>query len=93
MEIVITNPWAIWAGVAVIVWWTFAVIFFVGLNYEGGKPKENVTIAIFWPVIVIAMLPYMLSKIVFESTEDIRQNIRNRGLEKEFEEWLKTKKK
>lgn len=78
---------------AIGVWWTFAVIAWVMIMHETGRDTKDqmlaIGIAVFWPAVAIGAIPALIYTSCVSSTARIRADIKNRGIMKEFEQWLK----
>jgi hypothetical protein len=79
--------------VAVGVWWTFAVIAWVIIMHDGDRDTKDqmmaIGLAVFWPVVAVGVVPVLLYSSWVSSTARIRADLKNRGIIKEFEQWLK----
>lgn len=78
-----------WFILAVMVWWTFAVVVFAFMTYERMGRNEALTSAAFWPFWVAISFPVMVWRLPFKTTKAIRTDLRNRKLLKEFDAWRK----
>lgn len=80
------------------VWWTIAV---VTLSWAFTKVEPSsildtgivICMSILWPLTATAMLPYVVYLMLVMSTQQIRNDLRNRGILREFEAWLADQKK
>jgi len=76
-----------------ILWWTFAVIVFTRL--EAQNSLENVRdramcigLAVFWPIVAVCVFPVLVYQSFVASAAQIRSDLKNRGVLREFEQWL-----
>lgn len=78
--------------IAIAVWWTFAVACVAIIVAESGRDHFWITVAVsvFWPITAIVLAVVMLWHVPFRTAKAIRRDIRNRGLSREFEAWLKS---
>jgi uncharacterized membrane protein len=83
--------------VAVAVWWTFAVIVWITIMQDCGRDIKDwmlaIGLAVFWPVAAVAIVPVLVYQSVVAGTARIRADLKNRGVLKEFETWLREHKK
>jgi hypothetical protein len=84
--------------VAFMVWWTFAIIIWSTFFHEWSCSDSkgtllSISIAVFWPVVAIVVFPAVLYQGCVASGERIRVDLHNRGVLREFEVWLKDRKK
>lgn len=81
--------------IAVGVWWTFAVIVWVMIMHEGGRDTKDqmmaIGLSVFWPAVAIGVVPALVYSSWVSSTARIRVDLKNRGIMREFEQWLKDK--
>ena len=79
--------------VAIGVWWTFAVIAWVMVMHDGGRDTKDqmlaIGLAVFWPVVAFGVVPALVYQSCVASTARLRNDLRNRKLLAEFEQWLK----
>jgi len=77
-----------------VLYWTFAVVvLLLVLNKEDSPTKMEIATALLWPVLIpvgLVIIPY---RMVFKSIEAIKADLKNKKLLKEFNEFLKEKKK
>jgi hypothetical protein len=50
-------------------------------------------LAVFWPVAAVAIVPVLVYQSVVAGTARIRADLKNRGVLREFETWLREHKK
>lgn len=82
-------------GVAVC-WWTFAVVGLVTIaNATDISDNKSlafaIVLAVFWPLTALMFVPAIIYQAVVVSTKRIRADLHNRGVLREFEQWLKTR--
>lgn len=79
-----------------VLWWTFSVVVFVWIvndqSHEGFIDwAKTITLATMWPLFA----PFAVVALVYHglvaSTKQIRNDLRNRKLLDQFEQWLKTR--
>ena len=80
------------SGVAV--WWTFAVVALIMVITAGditGPLDFGIVIAlcVLWPVTVVLFIPMILYEAIVASTSRIRIDLTNRGVLRDFEQWLR----
>lgn len=79
---------------AAIVWWTFAVAL-VALIASRSDITDMTDVAftiglsVFWPVTATLALPVIAYSATVAGTQRIRIDLRNRGVMREFETWLR----
>lgn len=73
-------------------WLIIMLTIFIGINMYDNKPMENAAISCAWPWFAILAIPLLTKNLIFTSTREYRIAIKDRGLMKEFEEFLKLKK-
>lgn len=75
---------------AFMTWWMVAMTMTAHIDrYDNLKDRlGQLFVAIFWPVVLPMLVPMFLWRIVFVSARTIRQDLRNRKLMREFEEWI-----
>jgi hypothetical protein len=86
------TMFAIISGVAV--WWTFAVVAFIMAITAGDitSPLDFgivLALCVLWPVTVVLFIPAVLYQAIVASTRRIRIDLKNRGVLREFEQWLR----
>lgn len=79
---------------AAIVWWTFAVavVALVASHSDITDLKDvafAVGLSVFWPVTAALVLPALIYQAAVASTRRIRVDLQNRGVLREFEDWLR----
>ena len=79
---------------AAVVWWTFAValVALITSNSNSADLKDvaiTIGLSVFWPVTATLALPAIIYQAVVASTRRIRIDLRNRGVLREFETWLR----
>ena len=81
--------------IAVGAWWTYAVIIWVMIMHEGGRDTKDrvlaIGFAVFWPIVAICAVPAMLYSACVASASRIRADLKNRGVLKEFDSWLRNR--
>jgi hypothetical protein len=86
-----------WILLAIAVWWTFAVIVWVMIMQDArGSTKDwmmAIGLAVFWPIVAVAIVPVLAYQSVVASTARIRADLDNRDILREFEAWLREHKK
>jgi hypothetical protein len=79
--------------IAIVAWWTFAVIVWVTIINDSGRDTKDlmlaVGLAVFWPAIAVGVIPVLIYQACVPTTARIRVDLKNRGILKEFEQWLK----
>jgi len=79
--------------IAIAVWWTFAVVGLVIMIQDSSRDIADraliVGLAVFWPLCAVAVLPVLTYQGLVASTARIRVDLKNRGLIRQFEAWLK----
>lgn len=80
-------------AILAVVWWTFAVVamsFMINLADMRSNREKLMTIAVsvFWPIIAVGMVPAIIYTATVKSTAQIRADLRNRKVLREFETWL-----
>ena len=73
------------------IWWTGFLVGLVLMDHF--RPTEIKVIAalVFWPLVAVGGLFLILWGIPFSSAKKIRTDLKNRGLLKEFNQWVKDK--
>jgi hypothetical protein len=73
-------------------WWTIAVVM---LSWAFTKVEPTpldtgiiICMSVFWPVTAVALVPYVAYQMLVASTTRIRADLKNRGILREFEQWL-----
>lgn len=79
---------------AAIVWWTFAValVALIASVSEVTDMKDVaflIGLSVFWPLTATLALPAIAYSAAVASTQRIRADLRNRGVLREFETWLR----
>lgn len=79
---------------AAIVWWTFAValVAIIASHSDITDMKDialTICLSVFWPVTATLALPAIVYQAAVASTSRIRIDLRNRGVLREFEAWLR----
>lgn len=79
---------------AAIVWWTFAValVALIASHSDITDMKDialTICLSVFWPVTATLALPAIVYQAAVASTSRIRIDLRNRGVLREFETWLR----
>lgn len=77
-----------------IVWWTFAValVAIIASNSDITDMKDvalTICLSVFWPVTATLALPAIAYSAAVAGTQRIRIDLRNRGVLREFETWLR----
>jgi hypothetical protein len=80
-------------------YWSLVVIFFAFATVAMlDSTRTNfldlaaaMTLAVFWPATVVAGAVILVYSNSVKSVQQIRNDLRNRKILREFEEWLKTK--
>lgn len=77
-----------------VVWWTFAVTLVALIDSHSDiTDKKGVALTIglsvFWPVTATLALPAIIYLAAVAGTQRIRADLRNRGVLREFETWLR----
>lgn len=75
---------------AVAVWWTIAVAFFgiiAGSQDISDDAGEWVAFSIFWPFTAVIFIAVILWRLPFKTVKHMRQDMYNRGVLREFDEW------
>jgi cell division protein FtsX len=75
-----------------VLYWTFAVAVLALLREA--DPKQlwaSVVVAIMWPILIPVIVVGLLYRVVVRSAKTIRDDLRNRKLLAEFDEFLKAK--
>ncbi len=70
-------------------WWTFSVVVFVVLRDDAATPRDSLSAAVFWPLLVPFGIIVTLWRMPFKSARSIRADLRNRKLLNEFNAWVK----
>lgn len=82
--------------IAVVAWWTFAVIVWVMLIQETGQDLKYralvICMAVFWPIVAVGVIPALVYQSCVASTARIRADLKNRGIMKEFDQWVRDRK-
>lgn len=81
--------------IAVMLWWTFAVMVMALLvsATDVEKPVDMfmiVGMAVFWPITAVLAIISSIYRSLVLSTKQIRVDLKNRELLRKFEEWVKT---
>jgi hypothetical protein len=81
---------------AAIVWWTFAVavlaIVVAASDITTNKDVAFVVgLSVFWPVTASLAIPALIYQAAVAGTQRIRIDLRNRGVLREFEDWLRNR--
>ena len=79
----------IYALTAFLGWWTFAVVSFALMVSTGGtiSVKDAVGCAL-WPLLLVPVLVTFTYWACVKSTKQLRADLHNRKLLREFEQWL-----
>ena len=77
-----------------VVWWTFAValVALISTHFYITDRKDvalTIGLSVFWPVTATLALPAIVYQAAVASTSRIRIDLRNRGVLREFETWLR----
>lgn len=80
-----------------VAYWTFAVACVAILAPETSRDWKDVAfvigLAVFWPVAATLVIPALVYQAAVASTSRIRADLKNRGVLREFEGWLRERKK
>ena len=77
-----------------VVWWTFAValVALISTHFDITDRKDvalTIGLSVFWPVTATLALPAIVYQAAVASTSRICIDLRNRGVLREFETWLR----
>jgi hypothetical protein len=79
---------------AAVVWWTFAVVIL--MTVVNASDIDNIKdlaisigLAVFWPLTAVMVVPFIIYQAAVASTSRIRVDLKNRGVLREFEAWLR----
>lgn len=83
--------------VSAVVWWTFAVVVIMIIantsDFDDYKSLAfAIGFAVFWPLTAVIVVPALIYQALVASASRIRIDLKNRGILREFEDWLKTRK-
>lgn len=84
--------------VAAVVWWTFAVvaIMLIVLQSDVRDLKDvafAIGLSVFWPLTAAFILPVVIYQASVSSASRIRADLRNRGVLREFDNWMRERNK
>jgi hypothetical protein len=82
--------------VSAVAWWTFAVVvlMIIANNSDFDDAKSlacAIGFAVFWPITAVIVVPALIYQAFVASASRIRIDLKNRGILREFEDWLKTR--
>lgn len=82
--------------VSAVAWWTFAVVVLMIIantsDFDDYKSLAfAIAMAVFWPITAVIVVPALIYQALVASASRIRIDLRNRGILREFEDWLKTR--
>jgi hypothetical protein len=83
--------------IVAVLWWTFSVVLFAWIVSDTSHNgfiawAKTITLAIAWPLFA----PFVVIALIYQglvvSTSQLRKDLDNRKLLREFEDWLENKK-
>jgi hypothetical protein len=82
--------------IVAVLWWTFSVILFTQIVHESAHDSikswmETIAMVTLWPLFVPLVTIGMLYEALRVTGEKVRNDLHNRKLLREFEDWLKTR--
>jgi hypothetical protein len=82
--------------VSAVAWWTFAVVVLMIIANSSDIADAKslafaIGFAVFWPLTAVIVVPALIYQALVAGTTRIRADLKNRGILREFEDWLKTR--
>lgn len=81
-----------------VVWWTIAVVMlsWALFKFEPEDPKAlayALCLSVLWPLTLVVIVPMIIYDTLVLSTKRIRNDLKNRGILRQFEAWLEERNK